>query len=87
MIELRFHSDAGHGWLEVPMEIIKHLNLSKKISSYSYKKKDMAYLEEDSDAGICISAMKEHNYHFYIKNLPQQDPNPIRSYPRFKKGS
>jgi len=46
----KFYEDAGHGWLEVPMIELRKLKIDKKISSYSYKKGGMAYLEEDSDA-------------------------------------
>ena len=48
---LRFISDPGHGWLEVPMSIVESLHIKDEISKYSYLYKGMAYLEEDCDAG------------------------------------
>ena len=44
-------TDAGHAWLQVPIQEIKRLNLEKKISKYSYvsKDKEYLYLEEDCD--------------------------------------
>lgn len=46
-----FHSDAGHGWLEVPMQELKELGIDQAISPYSYISEDeqTAYLEEDCD--------------------------------------
>lgn len=47
--QFTFHSDPGHGWLEVPLHEIKVLGL--KVSDYSYYNGvDTVYLEEDGDA-------------------------------------
>ena len=43
--------DAGHGWLAVPLETVDGV----EVSWYSYYKDDVAYLEEDCDAGEWIS--------------------------------
>lgn len=49
-----FHTDPGHGWLEVPLSSCVGLD----ISVYSYKNETHAFLEEDSDA---ITWMKHHH--------------------------
>jgi hypothetical protein len=45
-----FFMDDGHGWVKVEKQLLKTLGIEKNISSYSYMKGDVAYLEEDSDA-------------------------------------
>ena len=54
-----FHSDAGHAWLAVPIHHLEELNIANKISTYSYMKDGIAYLEEDCDAGIFIKSFFE----------------------------
>src|SRR3990167_6614335 len=55
----RFFEDSSHGWLEVPAEVCRALGLQGKISGYSYGKGDKLYLEEDSDAGVFITAWEK----------------------------
>jgi hypothetical protein len=59
-------ADAGHAWLEVSMDEINALNISDKISSYSYVKGETAYLEEDCDASIFLDALRAR--------LPNDEP-------------
>lgn len=49
---LTFHSDAGHGWLEVSSAHLSDVGVSPKdFSRYSYRKgKSKFFLEEDCDA-------------------------------------
>jgi hypothetical protein len=56
-----FFSGPGHGWLEVPLKLAKLLDLIKEISVYSYydAKKEILFLEEDSDAGKFTLKFKE----------------------------
>ena len=44
-------SDPGHGWLKVPVHLIKFLGIHEKITPYSYVNQSgrFAYLEEDCD--------------------------------------
>ncbi len=53
----KFYHDAGHGWLAVPIEEVRELNV--KISQYSYIKGETVYLEEDCDAPLFMKAYKE----------------------------
>jgi hypothetical protein len=46
-----FISDAGHGWLEVPIDALYDLDLKPSdFSNYSYVTPTTIYLEEDCDA-------------------------------------
>lgn len=80
-----FHSDAGHAWLAVPLHHIEELEIVDKISSFSYLKDGIAYLEEDCDAPLFFKAF-ESKYGKYPKflELDQEfDKSPIRDYDRF----
>ena len=52
-----FHSDAGHGWLQVSYQDLIVLDLLSVISGCSYRNGDKVYLEEDMDAGSYINAI------------------------------
>ena len=80
---LRFISDPGHGWLEVPMGTIRYLGIEHKISGFSYRKGDMAYLEEDCDAPTFIDAYR-NRYGARPRFYEEFEENtPIRSYPSY----
>ena len=55
-MELRFISDAGHGWLEVPRADIMASGVVPSQYSYVDMAKDLVYLEEDCDAPKFIKA-------------------------------
>ena len=54
-----FHSDPGHGWLEVPRKMLTELGIDGEITGYSYQRGGLAYLEEDCDAGTFIKAYQD----------------------------
>ena len=54
--QYEFIEDPGHAWLKVPIAEIIHLKIAEKISTYSYRDADHAYLEEDVDLGIFLHA-------------------------------
>jgi hypothetical protein len=57
-IKRKFHTDPAHGWLEVNYSELKDLKIEDKISSYSYIKDDIVYLEEDCDVAVYLDAIK-----------------------------
>jgi CTP:phosphocholine cytidylyltransferase-like protein len=83
-----FYSDPGHGWIKVPIEVLKSLGIADKVSFYSYYRKGFAYLEEDCDADLFFRAyrakygktpgFREYNARFKSSK--------IRSYDNFQKG-
>ena len=82
MMKFRFISDPGHGWLEVPMTLLESLDVQKKISQFSYRKGDMAYLEEDCDAPVLIKALKDKSIQYVFTEVYQERTR-IRNYERF----
>lgn len=51
--------DPGHGWLKVPIVLLEKLGIAEKISSCSYQRKGIAYLEEDDDMSLFLLAYEE----------------------------
>jgi hypothetical protein len=80
---LKFFEDPGHGWLEVPMDLIRALGVAADISGYSYRKGTMAYLEEDCDAAVFLEAFRKQYGTSPALDRVYQDPTPIRSYSRY----
>ena len=80
-----FHSDPGHGWLQVTRQELKDLGILDKISHYSYQKRGDVYLEEDCDYSLFAERMKELGKPFEIKEINSQSKDSIvRSYEGFK---
>ena len=76
---LFFISDPGHAWLQVTLADLFTLKISDKISSYSYVKGDMAFLEEDCDADVYLFAAKEAGWEITLTET-YEDPTQIRNY-------
>jgi hypothetical protein len=79
---LTFHTDPGHGWLEVSRADLDALNITAQITPYSYQKAARVYLEEDVDAGLYLQAAKAAGYRLTIRDQ-YADPSPIRNLPSF----
>lgn len=60
-LNLKWYSDPGHGWLAVPVELLRDLDILKDISAHSYLDagRETAYLEEDQDAWLFTTAMEK----------------------------
>lgn len=55
---LTFHTDPGHGWLEVTRADLVELGILGLVSAYSYTDGPRVYLEEDCDATLYLEAAK-----------------------------
>ena len=79
-----FHTDPGHGWLQVPRKMLTELGIDSEISGYSYESGDYAYLEEDGDAGTFVEAyIKRHGKHPESVEA-YKEVTPIRNYARYR---
>ena len=83
-IHRNFHEDPGHGWLAVPLDELMELGIASKISTYSYFKTGIVYLEEDLDAGIYIDAVKANGDTVRIKEHYKNN-TPIRDYAYYRR--
>lgn len=81
-----YYEDPGHGWMEVPLSEIKALGIESEISSYSYKRGDNVYLEEDSDRTTFLKAGESAGW-FDIQDVlnngidhTTNNDSPVRGY-------
>ena len=58
MPRFRYIQDPGHGWIEVPRQRLRELDIEYNISAYSYVDKGKAYLEEDCDMPLFLAKWK-----------------------------
>ena len=75
------HSDPGHAWLGVKIEIVR--TSGAEISAFSYQRGKTAYLEEDCDAPAFIKAIELQGYKVFIEERHTDRNSPIRSYRPF----
>lgn len=78
-----FYNDPGHGWLKVPLELLTELEITDKITEYSYMSLNSAYLEEDLDAATFDKAMKAKGKEYTTKNKHTNKASTIRAYARY----
>ena len=77
-------SDASHGWLKVPVAELERLNIVEDITTHSYVRNDMAYLEQDVDLGQFLVAREaEGNPVKRIKEHNRNGQSRIRKYAMF----
>jgi hypothetical protein len=77
-LQVTFYEDPGHGWLQVPKQLIHFLALGDQISTCSYQDHDYVYLEEDLDAGIFLNAAANLGIKYKIYEV-HQEATPIRN--------
>jgi len=80
-----FHTDPGHGWLEVTRAECKRLGILDQISPSSYQYGDKIYLEEDCDAPLFVRAKLDLGEEFKHKEQ-FLEVTPIRNYQHFVNG-
>ena len=77
-----YFTDPGHGWLKVPLKILKDLEIEKDITHYSYQKGDFVYLEEDCDMTSFINKFQEEfgENSIEVRQAHTNRTSKIRSY-------
>ena len=86
-VTVAYHSDPGHGWLQVSLSLLKQLNLMGSITEYSYidSGKGIAYLEEDVDAATFLNAAQAAGIRVtFIEKHERHGDSFIRGLPRFQ---
>jgi hypothetical protein len=78
-----FHTDPGHGWLEVDRDELVRLGIDGNISQYSYERGDKVFLEEDCDAARFVNAKKAAGEEYLFRDA-YKDNTPIRRYAPYK---
>ncbi len=77
-LNLIFHSDPSHGWLEVPKYLLPE-EIVAQITPYSYQDGLSYYLEEDKDYMTAATYLKEL-WDILIIQKDYEDDAPIRDY-------
>jgi hypothetical protein len=79
-----FYSDPSHGWLKVPIAVLReHLGARwrSEFSPFSYERSEYVYLEEDCDLGWFMRRMEFMGQTIKIRQRPQSEKRSrIRSY-------
>ena len=81
--KFRFVSDPGHGYLRVPLDVLKEYGVQFKISPFSFKSEKFAYLEEDMDMATFIEAVRAAGDDVEYKVSYVNNPASCRNFPRF----
>lgn len=78
-----FHTDPGHGWIEVDLHAMRQAGLQPSdFSNYSYRKRNVFFLEEDCDAPKFIAAWQEKTGQHINFREAHQENTFIRGLPR-----
>jgi hypothetical protein len=83
-MNITHYCDPGHGWMKVSKALLVKLGIADKISGYSYQRKDMAYLEEDCDAGLLLKTLDLKGINWAIKTAHTNRMSRIRNYQRYE---
>lgn len=79
-ITLNYFTDPGHGWIEVPVQMLKDLGIVNKITTYSYRKGNTAFLEEDCDSSLLIQELTKNNITYTLNQKHTNNDSKIRDY-------
>jgi hypothetical protein len=79
-ITLNYFTDPGHGWIEAPIQLLKQLGIVNKITSYSYRKGDTAFLEEDCDSALLLMELTKHDVKYDVIEHHTNNDSKIRNY-------
>lgn len=76
--------DPSHSWLKVPVAELERLGIQNQISSYSYLKDGMAYLEEDQDMPFFIKTRADRGEEIRIIEHVRNKQSRVRKYPSYQ---
>lgn len=79
-ITIQIFADPGHAWARFPKAKLVSLGIADKISSYSYINGPNAFLEEDCDLSILISALKDRGYEINFNQNHTNRQSKVRSF-------
>ena len=77
--EFYHYADSGHGWLEVPRDLLHDLGIADDISHFSYQRLDKVFLEEDSDFMKFARAMRAAGREFKTAEIYTDGESFVRS--------
>ena len=79
-ISIKVFADPGHAWARFPKARLVKLGIADKISCYSYQNGTNAFLEEDCDLSVLITALKDRGYEIKFNESHTNRQSKIRGY-------
>ena len=79
-IAIKVFADPGHAWARFPKARLVKLGIADKISCYSYQNGTNAFLEEDCDLSVLITALKDKGYEIKFNESHTNRQSKIRGY-------
>lgn len=83
-ISIKVFADPGHAWARFPKAKLVKLGIADKISPYSYQNGTNAFLEEDCDLSVLITALKDKGYEIKFNESHTNRQSKIRSYNTYR---
>jgi hypothetical protein len=83
-ISIKVFADPGHAWARVAKSKLVSLGIADKISTYSYQKGENAFLEEDCDLSVLMTALRERGYEVKFNESHTNRQSKIRSYSTYR---
>ncbi len=77
-----YHIDPAHGWVEVSMAELRRLGIADKVSGFSTRLDEVAYLEEDDDYDLFCKAKAARGETVAVKKV-YREYNPVSNYPGY----
>ena len=81
---IKVFADPGHAWARFPKARLVKLGIADKISCYSYQNGTNAFLEEDCDLSVLITALKDKGYEIKFNESHTNRQSKIRSYNTYR---
>lgn len=79
-----YYQDPGHGWLEVPRDLLHTLGIADEISECSRQRLETVFLEEDSDLFRFTRAMGAAGREFKTLEVYHEGNSFVRSLPPYE---
>jgi hypothetical protein len=83
-ITVQIFEDPGHGWARVPKQRLQRLGIADRISTYSYQNGANAFLEEDCDLGVLITALRDRGHEIRFRTHHTNRSSKIRSFDTYR---
>lgn len=83
-MKITIYTDPGHGWAEVKLSELDRLDITHKISRYSYVKGDTVFLEEDCDLAVYLAALRAAGEAFEFEEHHTNGDSRIRNFNSYK---
>jgi hypothetical protein len=83
-LTLPYYQDPSHGWVRVSVGLLHGLKIAEDISTYSYRRDDYAYLEEDCDLSRLLAAAAAAGITIKLRQFHTNKRSKIRSYKSYR---